>query len=335
MAVVAHREIQGPEGEFDAIAGRSYTRVLHVDVSDPLADGPAVVWKYLRELPSERDRFYFGKLYEFGQDGTNEIDVAFLRRASIRRLSDGDDFYTYVVTLEYGPPVGEDPLAISAPGGGFDPIEVDIDYAQFEEIAEQDIGGRTILNSARDPYNPGVTKDDSRYVVTITRNESAVDFDVFNQIKDTVNKQPFLGRKKRCVKAKPPKARRAWNPDTGYYWVVTYQFEIKDKEYRLPPTDVPSNSFWDPTPPDGPPSSTLGELIGQGWDKVILDAGFRYISGTSPSTTRKQILVDGVPVQDPIPLDGAGAVLDPDLQPKYRVYRVYPEYDYNTLGFGL
>lgn len=346
MAVTEIVEIQNPSADYDATAGRDYTRVFRVDVSDPTADGPAVVWLALTS--DDTYRIYgFGVQYKFGDAvSSKEFDSAYLNRASIRPMTtDGDDFHSYIVTLEYGPPIGPDPLALKNDDRGFDPIEVDVDYVQFESPVERDIYRRQVQNSARDPYNPGITRDDSRYIVTVTRNEANIDFDLFNLIKDSVNKTRFLGRAPRCVKAKPPKARRLWNPDTGYYFQVVYQFEINDTEYRvdiddnLPndPADDPSGDP-DSNPADGP---IIGEdpeptkLIGQGWDRVILDAGFRYLDVSSTPATRKQILVDGQPVQDPVPLDGRGATLATNKKPKYRVYRVYKEFEFNDLNFGL
>lgn len=172
------------------------------------------------------------------------------------------------------------------------------DRAQFERVVEKDTGGNAILNSAGDPFDPPVTLDDSRPVLTITRNEASFDTTLAESYKDCVNTDVFFGWPAGQVKVGAITAEEQWSDylnDT--YVVVKYEFHFNPN----------------------------------GWQKSILDQGYRAKSGA----TRKLILIDGQPATSPVPLDGSGAQLSATGTPVFLAFTVYPTAAFADFAFNV
>ncbi len=267
-----------------------------------------------------------GCAYQLGSSGLTyyELDPwAFCTRIIPRRAS--DDGCTWTVDAQWET---IDPQTFSTFSNPLSkPIEIAIDGQQYEKIVDVTIpnatypSGQPILNSANDPFDPGVTREDSRTIITVTRNEAAYDAGSgsgFNPAsidgwRDTTNKYTFFGYAPKCVKLVSVSARQEWHPyfyDTtstppnpGYYWAVTYTFQV-DKNT---------------------------------WDKKVLDAGYRTYDSTAK--VWHQIVIDGVPATAPVPLNGSGQMQAPDsgglIQGVYRDFEVLAETDFGaTFGFG-
>ena len=306
MAVTSITEIDLPSMDRDAQGLRTYTRRFRVLVNKPVKDGPVTVNAAIQLTPW---LLVHGAAYQFGTDAEGyEFDAAYLNRLTIAPETD-EDFGSYLVTAGYGPPLGDNPLA--AQTGTFEPIAFEIDFLKAEKVVDRDRTGAAVVNSAGDPYDdPPVTREDSRMVLTVTQNVASLDYATIQLARDSVNEFTWGPFQPRTVKCEPPRCTRKWQNDTGYYWQIQWQFLVIDEEYR----------------------DTTNTLLGVGWDKVLLDAGYRYKSGSA----YKQILVDNNPVSKPYPLDGAGGLLasPATATKKYRTFYLYKLFDFNLLGFN-
>lgn len=222
---------------------------------------------------------------------TESDSLSFLQRIRVDE-DDAGDGCGWFITADYGP---FDPT--NQPENPLDePPEVDGEGAQFEEIADQDRDGNPIVNSAGDPFDPPLTKDDSRPVVRVVRNEPTFSLALAYQYRDKVNGQAWLGAEPRTVKAAPVKFRRLFHPTCGFYFQVAYEFAFNPK----------------------------------GWTRRPLDAGLRQkVDGAFEPIKDK-----GEPVSAPVPLDGAGQALAADAEPQYLEFEVYEEIDFSS-AFNL
>lgn len=204
-----------------------------------------------------------------------------------------EDGMTWKVTTDYGP---WDPRDAENPLDA--PYEIDWSFAQFESIADVDVNGFAVVNSAGDPFDPPVVRDDSRPVLTVTRNERLDAFDaaVAYSYRDTINADDFMGAGPHQVKVATISARRAYHPACGLYWVVTYVFHFNE----------------------------------DGWDKVILDQGLRYVS----NATLRNASINGQSATAPVLLDGAGGILSPGAPAAYLTFQVYKESTFADFNIG-
>jgi len=176
-----------------------------------------------------------------------------------------------------------------------DPPEIQWGFEQFQRIIDRDINGTAILNSADDPFQQPIEIDDSRPSLTISRNEANFNASLAFQYRDAVNSTGFFGTGPGMVKVSNISSSRQFDQQIGFYWKTTYEFHFNP----------------------------------QGWDKIILDQGFREkIQGR-----KKNILVAGVPIQEPTLLNGFGTQLAVGAQPRFKTFRVYPRLPFSVFNF--
>lgn len=283
MAVTGVVELgPGRSGGINRIFERGFTRKFQVDTDNPHT-GTQAVLAAVNALVSG--------IYAIGVIGTDawaESDAG-ATIAEIKADCTSEDGCTWEVTVDYGP---ADPRIVDNPLDA--PLDVAWSFAQFERVVDVDINGAGVFNSAGDAFDPTITADDSRPVLTISRNEATFDILLAAQYKDHVNTATFFGAGPRCVKVANIQAKRDYHPACGLFWKMDYEFHFN--------LDT--------------------------WDKKILDQGMRFKSGS----TRKVIQVDGQPASAPVPLNGSGAVKllsDPAV---YLTFRVYPEADFSIFG---
>lgn len=300
MAVSTVEETSPPSSTVNLKGERTYTRTFLVH-TDGQATGPMAVTSALG--------IAYGTTYSYYAESDPAAVVT-----NISAQPDSPDGLGWRVVVEYGPwpetgPLAENPL--------LQPAEVSLSGRELEVPVERDRLGNLIKNSAGDPFNPTISKDDSRQILSITRNEAAPPMgfprNSVNSVSVTI---PGVGTfPPRTLKSMTPQATLQWHQNVpGFaYWKVTYQFEVNDRAVY---------------------QSDGETLIGVGWDAAVLDAGFRRLEPGDPST-RRVIEVDGEPAQDPVPLDGSGQPLDPDADPHWLAFRVYQEVDHGALlGFA-
>jgi hypothetical protein len=224
---------------------------------------------------------------------TTEYDDASFVNSLKAKQEEYDDGRSWIVTATYGPwePQGETPLS--------NPVEVESGSVQFERLVDQDwYTGEAVVNSAGDMFDPPLTGDDSRQVLTFVRNEATFNNALALALKDTVNAGSWRGYGPRTVKASMPKASRQYHPQIGFYWRVSYEFHINPEK----------------------------------WDKVILDAGMRRLDPSDATKQRPIVTKDGSPVSSPVPLDGSGAPLAVGGTPVWKRFRVHVEADFSLFN---
>lgn len=223
-----------------------------------------------------------------GDEWYEEDTTAFV--TSIDPAPSSDDGREWEIAVQYGPrqPREANPLD--------EPPEIQWDREKYEEIVDVDIDGDAVQNSAGDEYNPPVTRDQTRPLLVITRNEPwPFPEDLADEYRDTVNDASFYGAPAGRVKCNSIKATRDWHQACGYFARVVYEF--------------------------------AGDR--NGFVRRIRDQGFREIV----SGARKQIKVDGQLATDAVALDGSGGVLPPGGTPVYRQHAVYPAKDFSVFSF--
>jgi hypothetical protein len=281
MSVIEVSELYARSGSIGEDWKRTYSRQWQI-ITDDKRDGPVTV---LAALPVRR-----GNAFESG----NDVDVgAYCNSISVSCT--GIDGKQWEASAEYGP---FDSNVVPA-----NPIERPIDiswgFDQFQRVAERDVDDVAVLNSAGDPYDPPAMIDDSRSVLTITRNESTYNDELAADFKDTVNLDVFWGKAPGTVKVMMISAQIKRDSDIGWYWVVTYQFHINKS----------------------------------GWIQPILDIGMRQLK--VGGTAYEPINVNGVPISAPAKLDGEGRALAPGEEPVFLDFTLYEEREFASLNLTL
>lgn len=154
-----------------------------------------------------------------------------------------------------------------------------------------------IVNSAGFPYDPPPEIDDSRFIVTIERNEGTNNIALFYDMKDAVNDRPFWGQPARTWKLDPPELQEVYEGQY-HYWKVVYTLHF-------------NADTWDIATPD------RGR---HGW--------FTY---GDYATTYRFLDKTGQYVDDPILMDGNGAPLAVGAEPVINVYRANKIRDFRRL----
>jgi hypothetical protein len=260
---------------------RRYTRVFKLETTDR-AEGPYAVGSHA-SLPR------IGSLYP-------DDPFAWCKTLDVAWFS---GWKGWKVTANYTSEreLAEDPTQ--------DPALIAWDSEQFQRPAIFDQNNNAICNSAGDPFDPPNMMDDSRRVVTVTKNLSVVPAWILTY-QDAVNNDSFsldgitigIGLAKMQRVSVSPVERR--NGIT--FRVVTFQIHLQKNGWHLEP----------------------------------LDAGFREIasgSGTGGNTGLVNILNPGDDEQPsaPVPLDGNGVSL---ASPSY-TNNVFLDFEvYETLAFS-
>ncbi len=185
-----------------------------------------------------------------------------------------------------------------------EPAVVTFGFEVFRTIAVSgfdDTGDEVpIENSAQQPFDPPLMKDESRPVLTVERNQ--LTFDPLQAIafQDAINADKFIGAEEGQVKVKGITARKEiapWDPEIKF-WRVAYIFVFRK----------------------------------DGWDLEPLDHGTQIVDPNDSSSyiphTKDGVVTD-------VKLDGAGSPLTTDTtskKPKFLRFRVYEEKNFSELG---
>lgn len=160
-----------------------------------------------------------------------------------------------------------------------EPAIITVHTEQFQKVAEADIDGKGIVNSAGDPFDPPYMMDDSRRVINIQKNMSG---------------------------------HPSWLLD--YQDVVNSDtFTVKGITYGIGKGKVQRVSIGEQQVRNGVPFVVVAleiHLQKNGWLLKPLDAGFRKKVGTDRvNITNDGTDGDGLQPTAPVLLDGAGDVL--------------------------
>ncbi|WP_165073323.1 hypothetical protein [Paludisphaera rhizosphaerae] len=179
-----------------------------------------------------------------------------------------------------------------------------------EEAVMHDKDGTPILNTAGDPYDPGLSRPKSLLIFEIGRVEREFDYSRITDIKDHLNDAAWMGFPARSVMCLDIQPERVWSSDAnGWTWPTVYKFAYRE----------------DLTVDDGGDDVVLYP----GWTAKVLNQGLRQkVSGE-----RKQIFIDNAPVSAPVLLKDDGTVAAPTDDPVYKYYDYLPEADFSVLDF--
>jgi hypothetical protein len=318
MAIVELVEVfNGRHGSLDQNAVRTYSRVFKVRTNSGF-DSPLDVLipgnsADVTGVPSIRDPYV---------DNNGNVDFGAIC-TKVTPVQMNDDPFVWEVTCEYSSDKGnieqrdqtiDDPLSR--------PPIFKISFGRYQKVAtlnnSADLAAGAITNSAGEAFTPAPEMDDSRVVITMTRNEPWVDLSVVKLYQDTLNSDTFFGD--------PPLTWKLTLDAEGvyensiYYWKVTYTFE-----YRAPITFnvlVPVKQAF------GNWSFQTSTTTQSAWHLATLDQGFHHIDVNGNFVSNLDANMN--PFADPQLLNGNGGLLQFGQPPAFIITQVY-----NSLPFAL
>lgn len=279
MSVVWARKIwDGREGGGDLDGNITHTQLYRVKTDNKLDDQVTVL--QASALP------FLGQTHP--NDPSSYCN-------SLRARNEGASPYFWTVTATYS----NEREASDSPLN--DPVEYNWGTEQFQEVADTDKNGQGIVNSAGDPFDPPIMRDNSRRTVTITSNQAFVPTWVLSY-QDAVNSDAInidnigigVGQAKcQQVSVSPVRQRN-------------------DVTYRIVTLTIHLNN--------------------DGWGFKILDQGFRE---RDDDNKLQQITneADGSEPTAPVLLDGSGkAQTDPTVASAvFLDYDIYPSLPFSAL----
>ena len=244
--------------------------------TDDKADGPLTIHE------SSKMPFRGGDVYRLG----NDYDpYAFLISISTNQVPKNSTAWKAV--FDFSTDVNSE---ISNPLN--EPPEIELVFAQKEKLLEQDVNGKAIRNTVGDRFDDVITREDSQPILRISRNEPS-SLGLFGMdLRDTVNRSPWMGAPRRTIKFQPPTLRSRWHRVIGTYYAKNYEFKFSDETWRF-------------------------VLLNQGYYEKDADS--------SDNTKRKRITVKGEPIQQPVALTEEGLVLPEGDDPVWLEFDGYRE----------
>jgi hypothetical protein len=220
--------------------------------------------------------------------------------------ANGTACYQWDVVSEYGP---WNPIEHTEDGDpAAQPVEIKMNGVNYEQIVDIDIYGNPIVNTAGDYFDPPVTRDQTRCVLEVTRNETGFSPSTIFAYANRVNSAIWNGFPPYTVKIAPPQVVPMWSQFTSeIYSRISYTFEYD----------------------------------AAGWDKTLLNQGTRYLKygggyGGGAGTYRFNARDDkGELVTTPVLLDSLGRLLAQPINASNVVVLTYPIYqrlNFSVLG---
>ncbi len=203
--------------------------------------------------------------------------------------------------------VPENPLARppSWKGGFQQTTKVLAEAFKFDPATGNQLPGSVpVRNSAKLPFDPPVTVEESYVVLTVTRNVALLDLGKLKDLRDAVNSKPWYGLNPRCARVVGIDFGSKFENNV-FFWELSHQIAIKDDT----------------------------------WDLRKLDAGFavliheQRLNDPQGGVDRWKVITDenGEPIKEPVPLDGAGGQKKPGDPETYLVFQGYKQRDFNDL----
>lgn len=219
-----------------------------------------------------------------------EDSSAWCRRLSVERVA---GWRLWKVVAEYSSEFELNTTPTS------DPAIITWSTEQFQKPAEFDASGNAVVNSAGDKFDPPALMDDSRRIVTVQKNMSAVPTWILTY-QDAVNNDTF---------------------SVGGVSVAIGQAKMQSVNVSVRKTRNGTNFY---------EVSFTMHLQKAGWVLSIVDAGYRKKVGTG-----REIITntDKTLPMTPVALDGSGGVLaDPTAATiVYREFTVYETKAFSSL----
>jgi hypothetical protein len=264
-------------------------------VSDNATDRPVNAW----EKAASTYGLAIGAAYPNTQSG----DVAsYLKNVKVSRHD--EDGLTYIVTVHYG----QFPFGATSNDPAAQPAQWTVSGRTFQEIVDVDANGSKVLNSAGDPFIPGVVRDLDRALITVNQCDSS--FNAYEELSyaNCINSNSFLGFPAYTLKLPYIGVQAKWDSQYGWRYYKSYPFE-----YNAGP-------------------NINGQNIG--WKTAILDAGLYEIDNTGTGDNLP-IMRGGNPVQSPVMLDGSGNAANQGATPYYMQFQLYQALDFSFSFRGI
>ncbi|HEY2414154.1 MAG TPA: hypothetical protein VGI40_18055 [Pirellulaceae bacterium] len=290
MGILSVQERKGARSNINDQGVTEYTRTFQVITDSPLV-GAATV-RTATGIPRRFD--IYATATEF-----DTLSVA----TKVTVEQDSDNPRLWIVTVDYGvPSINEDQ---QDPNPLLRPAVLSWNFQKATRAVYKDVNDKAIQNSAGEYFIPCPEIDDSRPVLTVSRNEASFNPAIAIQYQDAINSDGFLGFTAGQVKVAGIQAQ-SQTENSKFFWAVQYEFEFRRDGWQLILEDLGRNRKWT----DGDPPAEEGKL--------------------------QAIIVSGVPASDAIPLNGSGQpLLNPS--PTNRVPRpfdVYKSLPFSTLGLS-
>jgi hypothetical protein len=167
-----------------------------------------------------------------------------------------------------------------------------------------DRSGKMIANVIGDPFDPVLTRPYTIPIAYVTRTLSEFDPSWVFDFQDHINEFDWLGFPAGTVLCKELSASRVFNSDFGWQWEQSLAFAFK-------PIRVADD----------------GTITENGWSEVVLNTGLRE----KKAGVVRKIIVDGSPVNSPVPLTSKGEY-DPDGEQGFLSFDIYPTADFAFFG---
>lgn len=209
----------------------------------------------------------------------------------------------HLVTCEFGPAnpnlIAQNPLDVY-PHAKWSTVT-------FTRPIDITVDGEPIVNTAYDTFDPQIEMEDFRPIMTIFRNEAAVDPITLLSFKNKTNLQPFGGWEAGKVLCTDVRWTDDFNNDIGLFYRVEYDFQFTFDEW--------------------------------GFKKKVMSAGYRELFvNSSDDVDRRQILIQGMAATSPVPLDEDGHKVDISVEDwredmAFLEFKIYDDADFDQLNF--
>jgi hypothetical protein len=288
MAIIVREVHHSRGGSINDRGEVEYTRTFQAITSD-LTIGPALI-RLATGIP---------RRYDIYVDADGTIDTSAYCKSV--EVSAGSEPFDWRVSCKYSSKLGDPEQAEENPL--LRPADIDWGNGKFTTVATRDRDGNAILNSAEEPFDPPVEREDIRLTLKISRNEAFYDANVQLDYFNTTNEDTWFGLFPGQAKCAGISASRKYEKGE-FHWRVVYEFEL------LPAEDATT--------------------AGVAWAKRLLDQGW-YKLGASG---KKEQIVDkySKPLSAPRLLDGAGGELAIGGTPVFRTFYLYESRAFNDLN---
>jgi hypothetical protein len=334
MAILSLNEIERKSG---TRADQSGVHREHVIISRAITDGVATDGELLQLDP------LMPVLGSFYQSPERVINRG-MRLVEITPENDPEMPTWWVITFRYST-LWESTLKLD-PNPLLRPIEISRTSEKIQEAVTVDLFGDTLSNSSDEPYDPPQTRDTNTRVITVTMNVAHFDEVEFDRdYIDCTNVAPWRGYPAFTVKIDSANSQTLTEGRYTFDRVsLTLRVKFGKRVYSMFAGAALGNlkEVWKIVIPDFalfPESGEPDGTVWSGWDRLVLDQGFRRLPTMVRGEATFPIMLAGAPISKPILLDGRGIPLTETTTgfvttPRYHLYHLYSSCKFEDIGLG-
>lgn len=227
MAIVSVNEKAGARSRINEKGETEYTRQFHVVTSSASVGNLAV--RTATGIPRR------GNVYAT----PTEFDTTSVVK-EVDAQQDEDNPRKWIVTANYGAPSGDQDQQNENPL--LRPAVLTWGFVQAQKAMYKDLDNRPIANSAHEYFDPPPEVDDSRPVLTVSRNEPSFNPAIAIQYQDAINSDGFLGFQPGQAKVAGISAT-SQTENNFFFWHVTYEFHFRRDGWKLALADLGRNEL--------------------------------------------------------------------------------------------